>query len=147
MRQIHGDLGFTDERQFSLIDYRHGHSYAVIRGIPEPQDDAVGGEALRVVDLFFAGVRRISCWKDNPGVSLRLADATEVAVLEDRIGPIGTGVNVYLLTTNSLEDYVVAGRVYWAEFNIGGGALSPLAAEDHDYRQQHPPIDGTVFYH
>ncbi|MBU2668345.1 hypothetical protein KOI35_33015 [Actinoplanes bogorensis] len=36
---IRGELGIADQRQFHLIDYRHGHTQALLRGVPEPDED------------------------------------------------------------------------------------------------------------
>ncbi|MFE7558623.1 hypothetical protein [Kitasatospora sp. NPDC057500] len=46
----------TDQRQFSLVDYRHGHPYAVIRGFPAMDDDAPGSYSARVLDLPYTAV-------------------------------------------------------------------------------------------
>ena len=47
---------------------------------------------------------------------------------------------VFLLERGSLESYVVASELTVAEFDIGGGAVSPLIAEDEAYAAAHPPL-------
>lgn len=64
----------------------------------------------------------------------------------ERIGRIKTGAEIYFLESGSVESYVIAQRVYWAEFDLPYGAVSPLAAEERDYREAHPPIGGIVRY-
>ncbi|MFE6869548.1 hypothetical protein ACFVFS_23710 [Kitasatospora sp. NPDC057692] len=132
----------TDRRQFSLVDYRHGHTHAVIRGFPPMDDDE--GPSHRVLDLFFAGVERISCWKDMGPVQVRRADDSERADLERRIGAIGTGGEVFFLEPDSVESYVVAMRLYWAEFDLPYGAVSPFASGDPEYREANPAVGGVV---
>ncbi|MGW3890234.1 hypothetical protein ACWD69_16210 [Micromonospora chokoriensis] len=45
---------------------------------------------------------------------------------------------------NSIEDYVVAGAVYWAEYCLAFTSPSPLVAEDEESREEHSPIGGPV---
>jgi len=142
--QRRGELGFGDQRRFHLIDYRHGHSRAVVRGIPEP-DEEDGGAALRVIDFLFVGVARIACWKDFARFEIRRPSAVEMKVMEGRLGRFRQGESVFLLEAGSIESYIAAARVYWAEFDLGGGAPSPLASEDSDYREAHPPIEAIQF--
>ncbi|MEV7778314.1 hypothetical protein [Kitasatospora sp. NPDC088351] len=144
MSAIPAELNVTDRRQFSLVDYRHGHTCAVIRGFPELDDDTPGGSPVRVLDLFFAGVERISCWKDMGPIHVRRADDRERADLEHRIGEIGPSGDVFLLEPGSVESYVIAMRLYWAEFDLPYGAVSPLASGDPEYRLSHPAVDGVI---
>lgn len=138
-----GELGFADQRRFHFIDYRHGHGYAVVRGVPDIDED---GAALRVIDFFFAGVVRVSCGKDFGRFEIRRPSGTEMAALESRLGGFRRGESVFLLEAGTIETYIVAARVYWAEFGIAGGALSPLASEDPEYRSAHRPIGGVVLF-
>jgi hypothetical protein len=55
--QRRGELGFGDRRRFHLIGYRHGHSQAVVRGLPDP-DEEDGGAELWIIDFLFVGVVR-----------------------------------------------------------------------------------------
>ncbi|MFI5839645.1 hypothetical protein ACIA8K_08000 [Catenuloplanes sp. NPDC051500] len=143
--QQEGELDFADERHFHLIDYRLGHSYAVVRGMPEPDEDDVDGDVPpRVIDFFFAGASRISLWKDFVDFHIRRPTDEERSVLEDRIGPLREDDGVYLLEAGTIETHIVASRVFWAEFDLHGGAPSPLAVEDPDYRAAHPPVGGVI---
>src|SRR5262249_18519925 len=121
MTEVRGELGFTDARDFGLFDYRHGHSYALLRGFPtiEEIEESEGGAQFRLLDVCFAGVDRISCWRNTGPIYLRRATDQERAVLEERIGPIRYAT-VFLLKPDSIEHYVIASRVYWAEFDLGG---------------------------
>ncbi|WP_306359912.1 hypothetical protein [Nocardia sp. CC227C] len=144
MRTIRAELDIADRRQYSLVDYRHGHSYAVIRGFPELDDDAPGGSPVQVLDLFFAGVERISCWKDLGPIDVRRAEGAERAELAQRIGSIRPSSVVFYLERGSVESYVIASRLHWAEFDLPYGAVSPLASEESGYRDAYPPVDGVV---
>jgi hypothetical protein len=146
MTQRRGELGLADPRRFHLIDYRHGHSHVVIRGIPGFDEEGDGGSALRVIDFFFVGVSRISCWKDFTQFNIRFPGGNEAPILDERIGKPRHGEKLFLLEAFTLENYILASRVYWAEFDLGGGALSPLASDDQDYKSAHPPIDGVVLF-
>lgn len=146
IRQERSDLGFKDTRSFSVVEYRHGHSYLVIRGFPDIDDDAPGGSPLRVVDFFFAGASRIASWKDLGPFEIRHPSEAEARTLEARIGGLRAGESLFLVEAGSIESYIVAARVYWAEFEIGAGAPSPLAADDEEYRQAHPPVNGLIRY-
>lgn len=144
MTQSRAELGFADRRRFYLIDYRHGHSQIVVRGIPRLDEEEAGSAALRVIDFLFVGVARISCWKDFDQFYIRRATHAERTLLEGRLGQLRTGESVFLLENGTIESYIVATRVYWAEFELGGGALSPLASEDPSYRAAWPPVGGAV---
>jgi hypothetical protein len=144
IRQERSELGFKDARSFSVVEYRHGHSYLVIRGFPDMEDDASGGSSLRVVDFFFAGASRIASWKDLGPFEIRHPSEAEARTLEARIGALRAGESLFLLEAGSIESYVVAARVYWAEFEIGAGAPSPLASDDEGYRQAHPPVNDLI---
>lgn len=145
MNAIRAEVHVADQRQYSLVDYRHGHSYAVIRGFPEVDDEyEPGGSPVRVLDLFFAGVERISCWKDLGSIDVRHADSLERADLERRIGRIRPSSAVYLLERGSVESYIIASRLYWAEFNLSYGAVSPLASNDPNYRESNPAVGGVI---
>ncbi|MGI5398459.1 hypothetical protein ACQEVG_03170 [Streptomyces sp. CA-135486] len=141
---VPGELGFTDRRSFSLIDYRHGHTHAILRGFPEldpePEDDFDG----TVLDVYFAGVDRISCWKDMGPLHLRIADEAERSVLEGRIGPIEEDTSVFLLEPGSIESYVIAGKVYWAEFRLRFNTPSPLDTANTEEAEEYPPLGGAV---
>ncbi|MET9480614.1 hypothetical protein [Streptomyces sp. NPDC006638] len=140
------ELGFFDGRSFSLIDYRHGHTQVVLRGFP-PFDDAVveSGEGV-VLDLRFLGVQRISCWKDIGPVHLRVAEVAERAIVESRIGPIGRR-EVFLLAPDSIESYIIAGRVVWAEFLIPSPFTlpSPLDSQNREEAETYQPVGGFTY--
>ncbi|MCJ0871656.1 hypothetical protein [Streptomyces sp. AP-93] len=138
-------MGFFDDRSFSLIDYRHSHTQVILRGFP-PFDDAVveSGEG-EVLDLQFVGVERISCGKDIGPLHLRAADAAERATLESRIGPIGDAW-VFLLEPDSIESYIIAGRVAWAEFviPIPFTLRSPIDPDNREEADTYQPVGGVV---
>ncbi|MFB7980174.1 hypothetical protein [Streptomyces vinaceus] len=144
MSLLRAEPDIVDDREFSLVDYRHGHAHAVVRGFPEPDDDAPGGAPVRVLDLLFAGVERISCGKDVGPVRVRRAADGERQALAARIGRIRADDSVFFLKAGSTEDYIIASRLYWAEFDLPHGSMSPLASEDSDYRRDHPAVDDTV---
>lgn len=144
-RMVTEELSLADSREFSLIDYRHGHTYAVFRGYP-PMDDAAEGSPPRVLDIFFPGPSRISCGKDIGSLHLRRAAGAEHDLLLARLGGIRQGHAFYLLGAETIEDYVVGPSVCWAEFDLPPNALSPLASDDPAYRMANPPIGGFVHF-
>jgi hypothetical protein len=146
LTHVRGTLGFTDPRSFSLIDYRHGgHGYALFRGFPSSAeiDDSYGDSEFRMLDICFMSIERISCWSSVGPVHLRHATNHEQAAIEARIGP-ARNANVYLLKPNSIEDYVIAGAVYWAEYDLALTSPSPLVTEDEELRETHPPVGGPM---
>jgi hypothetical protein len=130
-----------DDRVFSLIDYVHGHGHALLRGFPET---ATNWSSLRVLDLAFGGIKRINCWRDFTPLRLREATPSQVAALEERLGRVGSGVRVFLLQADSLEDYIMSYGMSWAEFDLPGGAPSPLLG-DREYLLSHPPVNGVIY--
>jgi hypothetical protein len=130
-----------DSRTFGLYDVRHGHSYALIRGFPpEPDDDEPVGTV--VLDIMFSWVERVCCRRQFSPLHLRITTDPERAALEDRLGPFRPRNKVFLLEYGTIEAYVVAHEVQWAEFDVGGGGLSPFSDEYGDYADQHPPLGG-----
>jgi hypothetical protein len=142
---VREDLDLTDRRDFCLVDVGHGHSYAVLRGYPPIDDDAETSSAGPVMDVVFAGVERISSWNTLGPIRIRRAGASERALLMDRLGGrIRTSSTVYLLEDGSIESYVIASRVYWAEYDLPFNARSPLVSEEKAYREEHPPVAGVI---
>ncbi|GAA5015293.1 hypothetical protein [Kitasatospora paranensis] len=134
-----------DTRSFSLIDYRHSHAHAVLRGFPPFDDITVErGEGV-VLDLRFVGLQRISCWKDIGTLHLRIADAGERSSLERRIGTFRRH-QAYLLEPDSIESYVIAGAVHWAEFLLPTPFThpSPLDPSNRAEVELYRPIGGVV---
>lgn len=136
-----GVLGFRDDRHFSLFAYRPQHSYAVVRGFPYFGDIEEGdGEGI-VRDLFFTGVWRIACWKDIGPVHLRKPTQAEADILTSRLGEVRHGLGIFLLEPDSIESYVIAHGVSWADYEIMLGEDSPLTAPPGDRTS---PVDGIV---
>jgi hypothetical protein len=73
MKNVRGELCFTDQRHFFLLEVGHGHSYAVLRGFAPIDMDGEYDEELPVMDLYFAGAQRISCWREVGPIHLRIA--------------------------------------------------------------------------
>jgi hypothetical protein len=144
MTHVRGRLGFTDPRDFMLIGYQPGRGYALFRGLPS--DEIVANrdrDTFRVLDIYFAGVSRISCWLGVGPIHLRHPTADEQAALDARIRPTPYS-NVYLLKPDSIEEHVIASAVYWAEYDLALMAPSPLTSGEIDYEEAHPPIGGSV---
>ncbi|MDG4838740.1 hypothetical protein O7631_19685 [Micromonospora sp. WMMD967] len=146
MTLVRGKLGFTDPRSFSLIGYRHGgHGYALFRGFPSLAEieDGHSDSEFRVLDICFRNIERISCWAGGGPIHLRHPTDEEKDAIQARIGPT-RNTNIYLLKPDSIEDYVVASAVYWAEYHLALTAPSPLVAEDKEGRDTHSPIERPV---
>ncbi|WP_327290213.1 hypothetical protein [Streptomyces sp. NBC_01198] len=142
---VGGDLELTDPRDFCLVDVGHGHAYAVLRGYPPVDEDGDAGPAGPVMDVVFAGVERISCWSDVGPIRVRRADESERQRIADGLGgKIRRSSAVFLLEDGSIASYVIASRVYWAEFDLPYDAVSPLASEDAAYREDNPPVGGVI---
>ncbi|MEV0430859.1 hypothetical protein [Micromonospora sp. NPDC050495] len=156
VEQRRDELDLRDDRHFYLIKFEPGHSSALIRGIPDPSEnmdlDEEGDETPDdehpgpVLDVFFAGVSRVCCWKDFPGAHLRQSSEAERAEIERRIGALRSSERVFLLEADSMESYVIAMRVYWGEFDIDPQASSPLVSEDRNYRRICRPLTGAVLF-
>ena len=151
-------LPLVDRRPFGLYDYRHGHNYVLIRGFPDedwdddeddasPEDGAPGfggtGRRMDVLDIAFLRIERVACRRSFSDLHLRYASASEMTLLEARLGKWQPTSKVYLLEPDTLESYVIAPVVLVATFAIAGGAPSPLVADDPEYVAGHPPIGGV----
>lgn len=99
-----------------------------------------------MLDVHFTSAERVSVWNELGPIDLRVASAAERAAIEDRIGELASWLAVFLLTADSIENYVIAGRVYWAEYELASRAPSPLASQDHEYRESNPPLNGVVHF-
>jgi hypothetical protein len=139
------DLHIVDGRTFGLFAYRHGHSYALIRGFPEIASNGTG-DIGPVLDLCFELVWRVSCWKNFSPLELRYATRSERDLIQQRIGPLRPLQRLYLLEPGTVESYVVASRLILAEYRIGGGAVSPLVSDDPDYIAAHRPASSRRTY-
>lgn len=137
--------GFTDSRQFVLLEYRHGHAHAVFRGFPEVDPDGDVSRP-RVMDVVFAGLGRLSCWKDIGAIDLRIADKPTQEMLMERFDGDESDGTIFLLTSDSVEDYVVADTVYWAEYDLWAKQESPLVSRDPEYRAANPPVGGVIYH-
>jgi hypothetical protein len=134
-------LPFRDDRQFSLFDYRHGHSYALLRGFPADIHEG-GGDVGPVLDLLFRPLVRIACWKGFSPMVLRYATAGESEDIQGRIGQLRPRHKIYLLEPDTIESYVIASELVVAEYLIGGGAESPLISPDPEYVAKNPARTG-----
>jgi hypothetical protein len=147
MKQSSEVPDFFDQREFSLVDYRHGHGYAVIRGFPvESEDNADSVMELPVLDICFSGIERISCWKDIGPIHFRRAAQGERDLLAQRIGKIRRDSPVFLLEDGSVESHVICSRAFWAEYKLPFGCQSPLVTDDEEYRATYPPVGDVVRY-
>ncbi|WP_030430857.1 hypothetical protein [Allokutzneria albata] len=129
MKPVRAELNLRDEREFSLVDYGTSHAWAVFRGMPVRDDDVPFGSAAKVLDVVFLGLERIASWRHVKSLHVRMADQAQKAALEERIGRIRRSDSVYFIEEGSLEHYVIASRVYWAEYDLTYDADSPLVAD------------------
>jgi hypothetical protein len=149
IKQVRAELDLCDEREFQLVDYGISHAWAVFRGMPPRDDDVPFGSVARVLDVVFLGLERISSWRHVKSLHVRMADQAQKDALAERIGRIYKSDSVYFIERDSLEHYVIASRVYWAEYNLTFDADSPLIADSRidgaAYRRANPPL-GPVRY-
>lgn len=107
------------------------HSRLHLRGLigdPEGDDD------LQVLDVVFHDVSRICVSDVYRGFELRLATPEQKAAEEARLGARWPRATMYLLWSERTEDYVVAGRVYWAEVGGWPTEVSPFLEEGGEAR-------------
>lgn len=149
MTPFRAELDLRDERRFSLVDYGISHAWAVFRGMPVRDPDTPFGSATKVLDVVFLGLERISSWRRIKSLHVRMADTAQRDVLAERIGRIRRSDSVYFVEEGSFESYVIASRVYWAEYYLTPHADSPLVADSRTdgpaYRLANPPL-GPVRY-
>ena len=137
----------VSDRTFGLYGFRHGHSYAHLRGFPDDLDaEGRPVDHHTTVDLVFSYVWRVACRLNFTPLNLRYTTTDERQALQQRIGPIPRLKKVYLLEPSSIESYVIASELVVAEFAIGGGADCPLTAENPDYSALHPPLKPVMRY-
>src|SRR4051812_16709229 len=134
-------LRILDRREFGLYESRHGHGYVLIRGFPWRPEDEVGTVGP-VLDLLFESVSRVSCWRDFSPLLLRYAVPSERESIQLRVGELRSRQRIYLLEPDTIESYVIASRLTVAEFDVGGGAISPLVSDDRNYVARNPPVSG-----
>ncbi|MET7948583.1 hypothetical protein [Micromonospora sp. NPDC005324] len=105
------------------------HSRLHLRGLI---GDPEGDENLQVLDVVFHDVSRICVSDLYRQFELRLATPEQKAAEEERLGTRWPRALMYLLSSERTADYVVAGRVYWAEFDVSPTEPSPLLQERED---------------
>ena len=102
-----------DFREFSLFEYEVGRTQVVLRGYPpvEEYENLPPDAPLRVLDICFVGVERISCWIGLRSVSLRVADAAELEQLRPRLsGRDLYDCSVFLLEPGSIPNTLTRAR-------------------------------------
>ncbi|MBW8482279.1 hypothetical protein [Actinomadura parmotrematis] len=103
------------------------HSKLLIRGfIGDPEV----AEALEVIDILFQDVSHFSLSSSYSSLNLRLAGLEAMGHEEQRIGAAWNQERMFLLGSTVGAGYVVAGFLFWAHISGGGGAPSPLLAEE-----------------
>ncbi|WP_410809152.1 hypothetical protein [Micromonospora sp. 067-2] len=106
-----------------------GHSRVHLRGII---GDPEGDDEQLVLDLVFHDVSRICAGDAIHPFSLRFATSEQKTAEEERLGTRWPYATMYLLRHDRVTDYIVAGRVYWAEVGVSPGEPSPLLGERGD---------------
>lgn len=125
-RIARGVLPLAVEGTFKPWAIEIGHSKLLLRGlIGDPEDT----EPLRVFDVLFQDVSRICLADRYSDIDLRMATEGERDSEVQRIDANWRRSNMYLVKRGAATDYVVAGRVFWAEVAIHPGVSSPLLAE------------------
>ena len=132
--QVSGELPLRLPGRFHPWSIEFGHSKFLLRGF---LGDPEGDEPLRVFDVLFQDVSRISV--SDRYVDLRVSVASPVikAAEEARVGAAWEDSRMFLLGAGQPSDYVIAGYLFWAEVAISGGDPSPLLL-------QHPAQDSVV---
>ncbi|MEU8179563.1 hypothetical protein AB0B85_30765 [Micromonospora sp. NPDC049044] len=128
-RIVHGDLPLRIDGVVKPWAMAVGHSTLHLRGIIGDQEE---DDELRVLDVVFRDVSRICVPDVCRQFALRVASAEQQAAEEERVGVRWPYGKMFLLHHDRSTDYVVAGRVYWAEVGVPPAAPSPLLAEPGD---------------
>ncbi|MGQ5261670.1 hypothetical protein ACTWLT_12995 [Micromonospora sp. ZYX-F-536] len=126
---VRGELPLRIEGSVKPWSIAVGHSRLHLRAIIGDQEN---DDDLQVVDLVFHDVSRICVSDAYRRFELRLASAEQKAAEEKRVGMRWPDAAMYLVDDGRTTDYVVAGRVYWAEVDVPPGAPSPLLRERWD---------------
>ncbi|WP_052685135.1 hypothetical protein [Lentzea aerocolonigenes] len=145
MRPVRAGLDLRDDREFSLAGYGLSHTWALFRGFPPRGGDPSPTFRVRVLDVAFLGLDWIATRKHVQSLHVRMADQAERDALTERVGRIRESNAVFFLEAGSTESFVIASRVYWAEYELIDSAESPLVSDDHEYRLANPPL-GPVRY-
>ncbi|OKI52194.1 hypothetical protein A6A27_33000 [Micromonospora sp. CB01531] len=126
---ISGSLPLSVTGRFKPWAISVGHRKLLLRGLG---GDPEGDEPLRVFDLLFQDVSRICLSDAYSELHLRAAPEARRTAEAKRLGVRWPSATMYLVDRTRDTDYVVAGRVYWAEVTVPPGASSPLLSEDPD---------------
>ncbi|MDG4804939.1 hypothetical protein [Micromonospora sp. WMMD980] len=108
-----------------------GHSKLLVRVLV---GDPEGDEPLKVVDVLFQDVLRICLSDQSAALELKPAPEPVKAAEMERLGANWDESPMWLISPDKHTEYVVAGRVYWAEVAIHPGMSSSLLEETPDMR-------------
>lgn len=121
--KVRGTLPLHMEGRFRPWAIETGHSELLLRGLIGDPEDL---EPPRVFDVLFKDVYRICLADRYDGIAIRVASNSEKASEERRVGACWQYSTMYLIKCGMATDYVVAGRVYWAEIGGYPGDSSPF---------------------
>ncbi|MFD8970796.1 hypothetical protein ACFV0C_38490 [Streptomyces sp. NPDC059568] len=133
-----GSLPLALSGKFKPWGIEPGHSKILLRGF---RGDEEGDEPLRIFDVLFQDVSRISLADQYSDLSVSVASAERVRLLEERVGRKWPGSRVFLLTEEGECNYVVAGFLFWAEVAVHARDRSPLLEDVPDPRS----VKGEIF--
>ncbi|MER7888506.1 hypothetical protein ABTX15_01640 [Micromonospora sp. NPDC094482] len=139
MKVVPGSLPLSVSGRFKPWAISVGHSKLLMRGLT---GDPEGDQPPRVFDLLFQDVSRICLSDAYPELHLRAAPEARLIAEAERLGVRWPEATMYLVDRTRDTDYVVAGRVYWAEVAVPPGAGSPLLSEDPDGLE----IPGVLYF-
>lgn len=137
--QKSGELPLVLPGRFHPWSIEFGHSKFLLRGF---LGDPEGDEPLRVFDVLFQDVSRISVSDRYIDLRVSVASPTVRAAEEARVGAAWGGSRMFLVGGMGNSDYVVAGYLFWAEVAVGGGEPSPLLLQHSD----RDSVIGALFY-
>ena len=125
-RQESGELPLNLPGRFHPWSIEFGHSKFLLRGF---LGDPEGDEPLRVFDVLFQDVSRISVSDRYVDLQVSVASPAVKAAEEARVGASWEGSRMFLIGPGQTSDYVIAGSLFWAEVAVSGGHPSPLLSQ------------------
>jgi hypothetical protein len=121
-----GELPLLLKGRFKPWSIGVGHSKVLLRGF---LGDLEGEEPLRIFDVLFQDVSRISIADRYEDLHVTIAGKDEVSLEEHRVGAEWHGAKMFVLSGENDCDYIVAGVLYWAEVAVHWNDPSPLMQE------------------
>jgi hypothetical protein len=142
---LRGNLPLVDDRYFSFVRWGLGHNWVLVRGNTHLGDRPDTSPPGPVLDLLFTNVYRLSLWRDWKSLALRTGDDEQRSQLAERLGePLWFEQHLFLLQAGSVDNYLLAGGLYWAYSDYDSGFS--LADWKPDDPTAPKPVGDVVYF-